>query len=204
MKSIEGSSVHWWMWCLSIVLYSTIMANMKKNSGLSKRDADVRTDGDIGKVCDLPPCTNTALRRAARRMGSLYDDALEPSGLKATQVGLLAEIERMAAANEGQAPTLQDLAANLAIQISAVTHALRPLVRDGLIALQVDEQDKRTKRAVLTPAGLDRLAVALERWSVANRRVEEVLGAEAAASLRAVADYVASAQFLAAYAGNDA
>lgn len=67
-------------------MYSTIMANMKKNSGLAKRDADVRTDGDVRKVCDLPPCTNTALRRAARRMGNLYDDALEPTGLKATQV----------------------------------------------------------------------------------------------------------------------
>jgi hypothetical protein len=45
-------------------------------------------------------CTNTSLRRAARRLGNLYDDALAPLGLKATQVGLLADIERLAAAND--------------------------------------------------------------------------------------------------------
>jgi len=172
---------------------------MKKTSNKSKRVADARDDNNVRKVFDLPACTNTALRRAARRMGNLYDDALEPVGLKATQVGLLAEIERMVAANEGQSPTLQDLATNLAIQISAVTHALRPLIRDGLIELLADEQDKRAKRAVLTPLGIDRLTVAIERWSVANQRVEDVLGADAAASLRAIADYVASDDFLSAY-----
>ncbi|PTT92617.1 MarR family transcriptional regulator, partial [Pseudomonas sp. HMWF031] len=39
-------------------------------------------------------CTNTALRRAARRLGNLYDDALAPLGLKSTQVSLLTEITR--------------------------------------------------------------------------------------------------------------
>ncbi len=80
-------------------------------------------------------CTNTAVRRAARRLTNLYDDALAPIGLKATQIGLLADIERLSAAAEGRSPTLQDLATKLGLQISAVTHALRPLVRDGFIAL---------------------------------------------------------------------
>ncbi|RON58001.1 MarR family winged helix-turn-helix transcriptional regulator [Pseudomonas frederiksbergensis] len=147
-------------------------------------------------------CTNTALRRAARRLGNLYDEALAPVGLKATQVGLLTETTRMAAANEGRAPTLQDLAAKLAIQISALTHALKPLMRDGLVELQADEQDRRTKRAVLTPAGVERLHQAITHWNTANQRVEDVLGAEAAASLRAAADFVASDEFLAAYSAD--
>ncbi|MGF6124885.1 DNA-binding MarR family transcriptional regulator [Pseudomonas frederiksbergensis] len=146
-------------------------------------------------------CTNTALRLAARRLGNLYDEALAPVGLKATQVSLLTETTRMAAANEGRAPTLQDLAAKLAIQISALTHALKPLIRDGLVELRADEQDRRTKRAVLTPAGTELLHKAIVHWSTANQRVEEVLGVESAASLRAVADYVASDEFLSAYLG---
>ena len=40
----------------------------------------------------------------------------------------------------------------LAISISAVTHAMRPLVRDGLVRLQPDARDRRTKHAGLTPA----------------------------------------------------
>lgn len=151
---------------------------------------------------DALVCTNTALRLAARRLGNLYDEALAPVGLKATQVSLLTETTRMTAANGGKAPTLQDLAAKLAIQISALTHALKPLIRDGLVELQADELDRRTKRAVLTPAGTELLQEAIVHWGTANRRVEEVLGAEAAASLRTVADYVASDEFLSAYLGN--
>jgi DNA-binding MarR family transcriptional regulator len=144
-------------------------------------------------------CTNTALRRAARRLGNLYDDALAPLGLKATQIGLLSEIERLAAANEGKAPSLQDLATKLSIQISAVTHALRPLIRDGLVELQPDKEDRRAKRGVLTPAGSARLNEALVYWAMANQRVEQVLGRDSAATLRALADHVASDAFLAEY-----
>ena len=96
-------------------------------------------------------CTNTALRRAARRLGQLYDEALAPIGLKATQASLLAQIGGLARGQEG--PTLQDLAERLAIGISALTHALRPLVRDGVVELRQDPQDGRTKRGILTCLG---------------------------------------------------
>lgn len=150
----------------------------------------------------LPACNNTSLRRAARRLGSIYDAALVPLGLKATQLGLMAEIERVKAGEQGVEPTLLELATNLAIQISALTHALRPLVRDGLIELQPDERDKRVKRAVLTPAGIARLHAALASWSEVNQRFEAVLGVEAAAALRAVADHVASDEFMSAFAAD--
>jgi DNA-binding MarR family transcriptional regulator len=169
------------------------LIDMKKRTG----SASVREETPISYE-DLV-CTNTALRRAARRLGNLYDDALAPTGLKATQLGLLAEIQRWVSANDGEAPTLQDLAGKLAIQISALTHALRPLVRDDLVMLQPDEQDGRTKRAALTAAGDARLGEALGHWSRVNQQVEAVLGADSAATLRALADLVASDEFLAAY-----
>jgi len=150
-------------------------------------------------VFEVLACTNTALRRAARRLSNLYDDALVPLGLKATQVSLLSEIERLTASNEGQSPSLQSLADKLSIQISAVTHALRPLIRDGLIALKAHENDKRVKCAFLTPLGVSQLSKALEYWSTANNRVEAVLGAESAATLRLLSDHVASDEFLAEY-----
>jgi DNA-binding MarR family transcriptional regulator len=155
---------------------------------------------EAAEAFDFPPCNNTALRRAARRLGNLYDDALEPVGLKATQMGLMAELARMTGRNEGRPPSLQELAARLAIQISALTHALRPLVRDGLIALKPDDDDGRTKRALLTPAGSARLSEAAVHWAEANQRVEVALGREGAAMLRSLADHVASDEFLAAYA----
>ena len=148
---------------------------------------------------EAPPCNNTALRLAARRLGNLYDDALECAGLKSTQFALMVEIARLGAAADGLAPTLQDLAARLAIQISALTHAMRPLVRDGLVMLQPDPSDGRAKRAALTDAGMRRLETGAAHWADANARVEAVLGTDAAATLRALADQVSSDEFLAAY-----
>lgn len=144
-------------------------------------------------------CTNTAVRRAARRLGNLYDDAFDAVGLKSTQVGLLADLERLKSGNGGVPPTLQDLANRLAIQISAVTHALRPLVRDGLVELRPDEKDGRAKRAALTSAGAASLREAHARWTIVNDRVEAVLGSDSAATLRALSDFVASDDFLTAY-----
>jgi DNA-binding MarR family transcriptional regulator len=142
-------------------------------------------------------CTNNALRRAARRLGQLYDEALAPIGLKATQAGLLAQIGELARGQEG--PTLQDLAERLAIGISALTHALRPLVRDGLVELRQDPQDGRTKRGILTRLGKARLREAYLLWAAANRRVETVLGPVSAEKLRSLADQVASQEFFDAY-----
>jgi DNA-binding MarR family transcriptional regulator len=180
----------------SVLNHPCVMAKTSKKA--SAHSVTDTTGADLSAFLAVA-CTNTAVRRAARRLGSLYDEALEPVGLKATQIGLLAEIERLASANGGQVPTLQDLATKLALQISAVTHALRPLVRDGLIELLPDETDKRAKRAALTSDGSRLLHRALKHWAVANEQVDKVLGSESAAALRAVADYVSSDEFLIAY-----
>lgn len=173
----------------------------KKIDSLANPDDLDRPATDERDILGELACTNTALRRAARRLGQLYDEALAPLDLKATQIGLIAEIERFSASGSEQGPTLQDLAARLAIQISALTHALRPLVRDGLVELRQDAEDRRTKHGVLTRLGKKRLSEALVLWAEANSRVEDVLGRDSAATLRALADEVASDEFLAAYHG---
>src|SRR5258708_4556318 len=169
---------------------------MGKRRGPPAVDVDDRGMEAVGVPAKLA-CTNTALRRAARRLGQLYDEALAPIGLKATQAGLLAQIGGLARGQEG--PTLQDLAERLAIGISALTHALRPLVRDGLVVLRQDAHDRRTKRGILSRLGKARLREAFVLWSAANRRVETVLGPASAEKLRSLADQVASQEFLDAY-----
>lgn len=143
-------------------------------------------------------CTNKALRRAARRLGQLYDDALAPTSLKATQVALLAEISTFVSTDQ-QGPTLQELAARLAVLMSALTHAMKPLVRDGIVELRADTLDKRTKHCVLTAKGKTLFDEALVYWAQANNRVEQVLGTDSAKLLRSLADHVASDEFLADY-----
>jgi len=143
-------------------------------------------------------CTVTPLRLAARRLEQLYDEALAPLGLKATQLSLIAGIHMLTGTDQ-QGPTLQDLAARLAIQLSALTHALRPLVRDGIVELRQDAQDRRIKHSLLTPLGKTRLSEGMVRWAATNDRVEAVLGPDSAATLRALAHQVASDEFLVAY-----
>jgi DNA-binding MarR family transcriptional regulator len=130
-------------------------------------------------------------------MNQLYDEAMAPIGLTAAQGRLLGEIDRMAAA-KGEGPALQVLAGLLGVQISALTHALRPLVRDGLVKVRIDAHDRRTKHAVLTALGSERLGRAVALWQEANARVEAVLG-PSAEMLRELAEQVSSEAFLEAY-----
>lgn len=172
---------------------------MKKNQKSGK--AGERPGGG-----SLPPndilaelaCTHTALRLAARRLGQVYDEAVAPSGLKATQVGVLGQIAGVHDVGPKEWPTLQTLAERLGVSISGLTYALRPLTRDGLVELRPDPNDRRTKRAVLTSFGEERLREAIILWADANQRVEQVLGSSAVA-LRMLADDVTSPEFLEAY-----
>jgi len=143
-------------------------------------------------------CTNTALRRASRRLGQLYDEALAPTGLRGTQVSLLAQINAMTLPTKrGDAlgPTLQELASRASLRVSGITHALAPLVRDGLVELMQDALDARTKHALLTSKGRARLGKAMEHWAVANRHVERVMGSAKTAKLRELADQISSETF---------
>lgn len=150
-------------------------------------------------------CTHTSVRTASRRLGQLYDDALAPVGLTSSQGRLLcrlADAGPAGAAEGGHA--LQALAGVLSIQMSAVTHALRPLVRDGLVEVRTDAVDRRVKRAVLTPLGRRRAEEVIGIWTDANDRVETALGAEAAGVLRRLCDAVLTDAFLAAFHGASA
>ncbi|MBZ9699318.1 MULTISPECIES: MarR family winged helix-turn-helix transcriptional regulator [unclassified Mesorhizobium] len=131
-------------------------------------------------------CNNATLRRTARRLGRFYDDALAPSGLKGTQFGLLFQIS---ASSE---PAMGTVAEALIMDLSALGHTLKPLVRDGYVETFPDKDDRRVKRVRLTPHGQAKLEEAIRLWSVAQQRFEEMIGAEQAAKLRATLDDVAS------------
>ncbi|TIV10366.1 MAG: winged helix-turn-helix transcriptional regulator [Mesorhizobium sp.] len=123
--------------------------------------------------------------RAARSLGRFYDDALGPTGLKSTQFGLLFQIR------VSDEPAMGAIAEALIMDLSALGHTLKPLIRDGYVETFPDKDDRRVKRVRLTPRGQAKLDEALKLWSVAQRQFEEKLGAEQAAKLRAALDVVA-------------
>ncbi|SAI30107.1 MarR family transcriptional regulator [Bordetella ansorpii] len=135
-------------------------------------------------------CTNSALRRATRRVGQLYDDALEPVGLRATQYSILSQIDRA-----GGAPLVGRMAELLVMDLSALGHTLRALQKEGLVEVRPDEHDRRSRRVRLTAAGRARFEQARVLWNGAHQRFEAAFGAEHAGQLRAVLDAIASPEF---------
>ena len=153
---------------------------------------------------DTLNCTHTALRRAARQLTQLYDRALLPSGLTSAQAMLVGQLEELGGTLGGEAPSLQTLATRLAIQISALSHAMRPLVRDGLVEIVTDDEDRRVKRARLTAKGLTQTHLMYGLWRETNKRMDQVLGNGTTEQLRLLAGQVASPEFLAAFEGQGA
>ncbi len=132
-------------------------------------------------------CNCVALRKASRRMSQFYDSVLAPSGLKSTQYAMLSEIARQGAAP----PTIRELAEALVMDQSTIGQNLRPLEREGLVALVQDEADRRSRRIILTKVGRSRFTAAEPLWRVAQERFEGSFGKRAAADLRTVLGTIA-------------
>ncbi len=131
---------------------------------------------------DVPisPCYGTALRRASRRVAQLYDGAIAGSGLRSTQFSILAELQ----ARSGTPPSLAELAEVLVLDRSALGHNLRPLERDGYVAIIEGESDRRVRRITLTDKGVRKFREARELWKQAQKRFAAVIGEADAADLR--------------------
>ena len=142
-----------------------------------------------GTSPDPSVCNNAVLRQAARRLGQLYDDALAPSGLRATQYVLLVQTQFL------REPSMRELASALVMDLSALGHSLKPLVRDGLVELVPDERDRRAKRVTLTNAGRVKLEESAQLWRAAQDRFEAAFGQDRAAELRSALAFVASQDF---------
>jgi len=127
-------------------------------------------------------CTCLRIRKAARRISQIYDGHLGPTGLTITQFGLLAHVKRLEGIGIGT------LAEELIMDPTTLTRNLRPLERRGLIAIEADPRDRRSRRLRLTVEGRAALERARPAWARAQREVEEVLGAPGAGALNDTLD----------------
>lgn len=137
-------------------------------------------------------CTHTSLRRAARHLTQIYDDALAPSGLTSSQAQLMSQIDQMGGHPGGEGPSLQALARRLNLQVSALSHAFRPLTRDGLVTILPDDKDGRVKRAVLTDKGKRQTDIMYGLWAELTERMDAILGEGIGDRLRDLADQVSA------------
>ncbi|MBR0823769.1 MarR family winged helix-turn-helix transcriptional regulator [Bradyrhizobium liaoningense] len=134
-------------------------------------------------------CHCTALRKASRRVSQLYDAALAPCGLKATQRAILTQIARSEPAAIGL------LAEALVMDSGGLAHTLKPLIRDGLVTMKVNPDDRRNRLVSLTAVGRARVKQSDRLWGEAQRAFEKSFGTARSRALRDAIDLLISDQF---------
>jgi DNA-binding MarR family transcriptional regulator len=114
-------------------------------------------------------CLCLHAQRAARALARRFDAALKPAGLTNGQFSLLMSLNRPVP------PPMAPVAQLLAMDRTTLTAAMKPLERRGLVEVQVDKADRRSRLLVLTNAGREALASALPIWRATHQDVEAVL-----------------------------
>jgi DNA-binding MarR family transcriptional regulator len=123
-------------------------------------------------------CNCLAVRQAARYITQFYDQYLASAGLRTTQYGILAKLKR-------QGPmSINALAAELVMDRTTLGRNVRPLERDGLIVIEPDPDDRRSKVLRLTRTGDTRFERAHKGWAEAQRRFEGAYGGKQTSELR--------------------
>jgi DNA-binding MarR family transcriptional regulator len=124
-------------------------------------------------------CLCICVQRAARALARHFDDALRPAGLTHGQYSL------MIALNQDVPPIMNEVAAALAMDRTTLTANLKPLERDGLVKIAVDQKDKRSRRLIITTKGRATLKAAFPAWKAAHAEIDSTVGVTRVDRLRA-------------------
>jgi DNA-binding MarR family transcriptional regulator len=123
----------------------------------------------VREVASFCACAN--LRKASRAVTQLYDEALQPSGLRVTQFTLLVALSLTGSIS------ISDLAQQLVIDRTTLTRNLALLEHQGLVAIAKGD-DQRTHLVTLTNQGREALLKALPLWERAQAHIVSGLGGE--------------------------
>ncbi len=116
-------------------------------------------------------CACESSRRSARALTQHYEEALAPSGVGSAQLPILVALARHGPVR------LTPLADALGVERTTLTRNLRGLQERSLVEVGSGE-DRRTRVAALTSAGVAALRDALARWEQAQAAVEQRFGRE--------------------------
>ena len=126
-------------------------------------------------------CAN--FRRTARALTQVYEEALRPLGLRATQLTILQVLSRAGEVSQRQ---LGDM---LAMDSTSLSRTLAIMARKGWIAEQRGE-DRRERRIRLSAVGEAKLRRALPVWEKVQSRLRGKLGKQKWGSLLQLTHHV--------------
>src|SRR5271166_1994689 len=107
------------------------------------------------------PCMCASIRRASRLMSQLYEDAMRPLGLRATQFTVLQALSLAGEVTQGQ------LGQMLGMDSTTLTRTLTIMGREGWIARRRGE-DRREWRMRLSKEGEVQFKAARPHWQKAQ------------------------------------
>jgi DNA-binding MarR family transcriptional regulator len=117
----------------------------------------------------IESCACHKVRMAARVVTRTYDEALRPTGLRATQLAVLVAVAL------ADAISITSLAKALGMDRSSLTRTLGPIEKDGLV-VRSTEGWRRSRSLRITPKGRAVMRDALPLWEKAQSNLQRKLG----------------------------
>ena len=125
----------------------------------------------------LTTCACLNLRKASRAVTQVFDESLQSSALRSTQLPVLVTLA-MAESN-----TITHLAEELVMDRTSLARLLNPLESAGFIQI-VPGDDRRTREVSLTIRGKEAVAEAIPLWERAQAYIVARLGSKRWRELR--------------------
>ena len=132
-------------------------------------------------------CIAGRWRMLNRAITNIYNDALRPLGLKASQLSILIVTAKLGLVRPGQVCEI------LHLDVSTLSRNVKPLQAHGWVEV-VPGEDARAQPFRLTPKGKRLIEKAVPAWEEAQRRASELLGNEGISLLDKAARKVGMSQ----------
>jgi DNA-binding MarR family transcriptional regulator len=143
--------------------------------------------GDIAESTSAA-CISTRVRQLSRIVTRVYDDALRPMGITASQFTLLTQLAQQ------DGITAVEIGHSLDIEKSTLSRNLKRLLNDGHITMD-PPAGRRGRGLHLTPKGESVIQRGFPVWKDAQNRTIRVMGPESRSTLD---NFLAQAEKLAA------
>jgi DNA-binding MarR family transcriptional regulator len=126
-------------------------------------------DTILDQGMSVDSCTCGELRKAARAVTLLYDNAFKASGLQSTQLHVLDVVYK------SDSIRISHLATELGLDRTTLTRNLSVLEREGFIKISPGK-DNRTRIVTITHKGRTAISKAIPLWNEVQRKVRQRMG----------------------------
>ena len=128
-------------------------------------------------------CVLTRTRLIARAVTSIYDDALRPFGIQASQFALLVMIAKVGPARRAEIGRINQQ------DRSTLTRNLKIMLREGWIE-EVPDRTGKGRLVTVSDTGLCLMDVAAPVWREAQKRARALLGEPGAAMVSEIGNHL--------------